>query len=64
MHTLHSLRSNLKEEFASSRNHFAFSDIRRLISKEASNDQFSQLCPAPRKFMVNSVITMMLKMAA
>jgi hypothetical protein len=46
------------------RSHFAFSDIRRLISKEATDDKFPGLCPAPRKSMVNSVITMLLKMAA
>ncbi len=46
------------------RSHFAFSDIRRLISKEATDDNFSGLCPAPRKSMVNSIITMLLKMAA
>jgi len=46
------------------RGHFAFSDIRRLISKEAMDDKFSGLCPAPRKSIVNSVVTMLLKMAA
>jgi hypothetical protein len=46
------------------RGHFAFSDIRRLISKEATDDNFSKLCPAPHKSMVNSIVTMILKMAA
>jgi hypothetical protein len=46
------------------RGHFAFSDIRRLISKAATDDKFSGLCPAPRKSMVNSIVTMLLKMAA
>jgi IS4 transposase len=46
------------------RGHFAFSDIRRLISKEATGDKFPQLCPAPRKSMVNSIVTMIPKMAA
>lgn len=46
------------------RGHFAFSDVRRLISIEATDDNFSTLCPAPRKSMVNSIVTMILKMAA
>jgi SRSO17 transposase len=46
------------------RGHFAFSDIRRLISKEAADDNFPGLCPEPRKPVLNSVITLILKMAA
>ena len=46
------------------RNHFAFSDVRRLIAKAALTDKFSILCPAPRKTVLNSLVTTLLRMAA
>lgn len=46
------------------RGHFAFSDIRRLISREATDDNFPWLCPAPRKSVVNSFVTLLLQIAA
>ncbi len=46
------------------RNHFAFSDVRRLIAKAALTDNFSILCPAPRKTVLNSLVTTLLRMAA
>ena len=46
------------------RAYFAFSDIRRLITKEAADDKFPGLCPAPHKSVLNSFVTMILKMAA
>ncbi len=57
-------KAPVRRHAVSGRGHFAFSDVRRLISKEATDDNFPQLCPAPRKSMVNSIITMILKMAA
>jgi hypothetical protein len=60
----HLEKAPARRHAVNARSHFAFSDIRRLISKEATDDQFPQLCPDPRKSMVNSVITMLLKMAA
>jgi len=57
-------KSPARRHAVNGRGHFAFSDIRRLISKEATDDKFPQLCPAPRKTMVNSIVTMLLKMAA
>jgi len=46
------------------RSHFAFSDVRRLIAKAALTDNFSILCPAPRKTVLNSLVTTLLRMAA
>jgi hypothetical protein len=46
------------------RNHFAFSDVRRLIAEAALDDNFSSLFPVPQKSIVNSLITVLLRMAA
>ena len=46
------------------RNHFAFSDVRRLIAKEALDDNFGILFPVPRKSVVNSLMAVLLRMAA
>ncbi len=46
------------------RNHFAFSDVRRLVAKEALDDNFGILFPVPRKSVVNSLVAVLLRMAA
>ena len=46
------------------RNHFAFSDVRRLIAKAALDDNFGILCPVPRKSALNSLVTILLPIAA
>ncbi|MGB5218430.1 MAG: transposase [Smithella sp.] len=46
------------------RNHFAFSDVRRLITEAALDDNFSSLFPVPQKSVVNSLIAVLLRMAA
>ena len=46
------------------RNHFAFSDVRRLIAEAALHDNFSSLFPVPRKSVVNSLVAVLLRMAA
>ena len=46
------------------RKHFAFSDIRRCIAEAALNDNFNLLCPVPRKSVINSLVTMLLRIAA
>lgn len=46
------------------RNHFAFSDVRRLIAKAALDDNFGILCPVPRKSAVNSLVALLLRIAA
>jgi hypothetical protein len=48
----------------SGRRHFAFSDVRRLIAEAALSDDFSSLFPVPRKSVVNSLVTVLLRMAA
>jgi hypothetical protein len=46
------------------RNHFAFSDVRRLVTKAALDDNFGILFPVPRKSVVNSLVAVLLRMAA
>ncbi len=46
------------------RNHFAFSDVRRLVAKAALDDNFGILFPVPRKSAVNSLVAVLLRMAA
>ena len=46
------------------RNHFAFSDVRRLVAKAAMDDNFTILCPVPRNSVINSFVTTLLRMAA
>ena len=46
------------------RAHFAFSDVRRLVAEAALDDNFAILCPAPRKSVVNSLVAVLLRMAA
>ena len=46
------------------RRHFAFSDVRRSIAQAALADNFSSLSPVPRKSVVNSLVAVLLRMAA
>jgi hypothetical protein len=46
------------------RNHFAFSDVRRLIAKAALDDNFGILFPVPSKSAINSLVAVLLRMAA
>lgn len=46
------------------RNHFAFSDVRRSITKAALADDFTILCPPPGKPANNSVVAALLRLAA
>jgi IS4 transposase len=46
------------------RNHFAFSDVRRSVAKAALDDNFGILFPVPRKSVVNSLMTVLLRIAA
>jgi len=46
------------------RNHFAFSDVRRLIAKAAADKNFSLLSPKSHKSKFNSLVTVLLRIAA
>jgi hypothetical protein len=46
------------------RQHFAFSDVRRLIAEAALDDDFNRLFPVPQKSVVNSIKTILLRLAA
>jgi len=46
------------------RNHFAFSDVRRLIAKASTEEDFSLVCPETRKPKLNSLMSVLLRIAA
>ncbi len=46
------------------RNHFAFSDVRRLVAQAALDKNFGILFPVPRKSAVNSLMAVLMRMAA
>jgi len=46
------------------RKHFAFSDVRKLITQAALDNDFVTLCPKPRKPMQNPFISALLRMVA
>lgn len=46
------------------RNHFAFSDVRRLIAQEALDKDFQLVCPLPRKPMENTFAAAFMRLAA
>ena len=46
------------------RNHFAFSDVRRQVAKAALDDNFGILFPVPRKSAINSLVAVLLRIAA
>ncbi len=46
------------------RNHFAFSDVRRLVAKAALGKNFAILCPHPSKSLAKSLVDALLRMAA
>ena len=46
------------------RNHFAFSDLRRLVAEAALARDFALLCPVPGKSLVNTLVTALMRMAA
>lgn len=43
--------------------HFAFSDVRRLVAEAALGDNFGVLFPVPRKSVVNSLVGALIRMA-
>ena len=46
------------------RRHFAFSDIRRCIAKEALDNNFNRVFPVPHKTIINSIVDTLLRIAA
>jgi hypothetical protein len=44
--------------------HFAFSDIKGLVTQAAWNEDFALLCPVPRKSVINTLVTAMMRIAA
>jgi hypothetical protein len=46
------------------RNHFAFSDVRRLVAQAALDKDFALLCPIPRKPVINTLVDALMRMAA
>lgn len=46
------------------RNHFAFSDVRKSVAQAAADSNFGILFPVPRKSVLNSLVDVLLRMAA
>jgi len=46
------------------RNHFAFSDVRKSVAQAAADPNFGILFPVPRKSVLNSLVDVLLRMAA
>jgi hypothetical protein len=46
------------------RNHFAFSDVRKSVAQAAADSNFGILFPVPRKSVLNSLVEVLLRMAA
>ena len=46
------------------RKHFAFSDIRRCIAKDALDDNFNRVFPVSHKTVINSIVATLLRIAA
>ncbi len=53
-----------RRHLVNGRNHYAFSDVRRLVATAALDDNFPILCPTPRKSAINSLVTALMRMAA
>ncbi|MGM0681239.1 MAG: IS701 family transposase [Thermodesulfobacteriota bacterium] len=54
----------VRKHAVSGRGHFAFSDVRRLIAQAALSRDFAILRPVPRKSVINSFVTALMRMAA
>jgi hypothetical protein len=46
------------------REHFAFSDVRRSVAKAAMDDNFGVIFPVPHKSAANSLVAVLLRLAA
>lgn len=46
------------------RDHFAFSDVRRLVAQAALDENFPLLCSVPRKPVINTLAAALMRMAA
>lgn len=46
------------------RTHYAFSDVRRLISEAALDDNFNRVIPIPQKSSIKSLVATLLCMTA
>jgi len=57
-------RTPTRRHAVDGRRHFAFSDVRRSIAKAAVDDNFRRLFPGPHKSVVNSLVEVLLRMAA
>jgi hypothetical protein len=53
-----------RQHAVTGRNHFAFSDVRRMVAKAALDKNFNRLCGKSRKSCNNSLITALMRLAA
>jgi hypothetical protein len=57
-------KTPIRRHAVKGRDHYAFSDVRRLVTQAALEDNFPILCPVPRRSTVNSLVSVLLRMAA
>jgi len=53
-----------RRHIVTGRNHFAFSDVRRSVAQAAADDNFGMVFPVPRKSVLNSLVAVLLRIAA
>ena len=64
MYACHLSKTPSRRHAVKGRNHFAFSDVRRLIAQEALDNDFQLVCPLPRKPMENTFAAAFMRLAA
>jgi len=57
-------KTPVRRHAVAGRNHFAFSDVRRLVAQAALDRNFAILCPNPGKSMDKSFVAALMRMAA
>lgn len=57
-------KTPIRRHIVEGRNHFAFSDVRKSVAQAAADPNFGILFPVPRKSVLNSLVEVLLRMAA
>jgi hypothetical protein len=64
IYACHLNKTQSRRHAVTGRNHFAFSDGRRLIAQTALEKDFQLVCPLPRKSIINTFAAALMKIAA
>ena len=57
-------KTPIRRHIVEGRNHFAFSDVRKSVAQAAADPNFGILVPVPRKSVLNSLVEVLIRMAA